>query len=149
MDKLKLETVIKDFEDALKTLSEVLSWGLKDDEEIEAISDPRLRAEAELSRDGVILRFEYTFETAWKLMKEINEFLGTPCYSPKDCARLSAKNGLIDNPEKWLEYTDNRNLLVHTYGRINTQRISGKIGEFAKDARILLEKARTKLQETI
>jgi len=149
MDKVKLTQTIKDCEDALKTLEGVLLWGLKDDAEIEGIADPQKRAVAELSRDGIILRFEYTFEMAWKLMKELNDFLGTPCYSPKDCIRLSAKNGLIDNPEKWLEYTDNRNLIVHTYGRINAQRIGGKIEEFVKDVKLLLDGANKKLAETL
>jgi len=149
MDKVKLTQTIKDCEDALKTLEGVLLWGLKDDAEIEGIADPQKRAVAELSRDGIILRFEYTFEMAWKLMKELNDFLGTPCYSPKDCVRLSAKNGLIDNPEKWLEYTDNRNLIVHTYGRINAQRIGGKIEEFVKDVKLLLDGANKKLAETL
>lgn len=149
MDKVKLMQTIKDCEDALKTLEGALLWGLKDDEEIEDLADPQMRAEAELSRDGIILRFEYTFETAWKLMKELNDFLGTPCYSPKDCIRVSAKNGLIDNPEKWLEYTDDRNLIVHTYGRVNTQRISGKIEDFVKDTKLLLDGANKKLANVV
>lgn len=147
MDKVKITETIKDCEGALKTLEGVLTWGLKDDAEIENIGDPQMRSEAELSRDGIILRFEYTFETAWKLMKELNDFLGTPCYSPKDCIRLSAKNDLIDNPEKWLEYADNRNLIVHTYGRANAQRISGKIEDFTKDTGVLLRKAKEKVKE--
>ena len=152
MDKVRLMQTIKGCEDALKTLEGALLWGLKDDAEIENLSDPQTRVEAELSRDGIILRFEYTFEMAWKLMKELNDFLGTPCYSPKDCIRLSAKNGLIDNPEEWLEYleyTDNRNLIVHTYGRANTQRISGKIEDFTRDTGVLVHKAKEKVGEVV
>lgn len=149
MDKLKLAQLVKDCEDALQTLEGVLLWGLKDEDEIESIEDPREKSEAELSRDGIILRFDYTFETAWKLMKGLNDGLGTPCFSPKECIRLATKNGLITNPEKWLEYTDNRNLIVHTYGRINAQRISGKIEEFVGDVKLLLDSANKKLSSVV
>lgn len=149
MDKLKLTQLFKECEEALLTLEGVLLWGLKDEEELENIEDPREKAEAELSRDGIILRFDYTFETAWKLMKGLNDSLGTPCFSPKECIRLATKNGLITNPNKWLEYTDNRNLIVHTYGRINAQRISGKIEEFVGDVKLLLENANKKLAGTV
>lgn len=142
MDKIKLEELLKDCADALKTLEGALLWGLKDDEEIEGIEDKQEQAEAELARDGLILRFEYTFETAWKLMKGINNSLGTPCFSPKECIRLATRNGLINNAQKWLDYTDNRNLIVHTYGRKNAQRISENIVDFTKDMRKLIDSAK-------
>ena len=72
-------------------------------------------------------------------MKGINDSLGTPCFSPKECIRLATINGLINDAQKWLDYTDNRNLIVHTYGRKNAQRISEKIADFAKDMRKLID----------
>lgn len=142
MDKVKLEQLINDCTDALETLESVLLWGLKGDEEIENIEDPQEKAAAELSRDGVILRFEYTYELAWKLMKEVNNSLGVECTSPKECMRYALKNDLINDAEKWFNYADNRNLIVHTYSRQNAKRISEKIADFAEDMGKLIDNAK-------
>ncbi len=71
----------------------------------------------ELERDGVIQRFEYTFELSWKVLKKYLE-LNQPNSSEmsvKDLFREAGKLALIDSVEKWFEYLKARNLTSHTY----------------------------------
>ncbi len=69
-------------------------------------------------RDASIQRFEYTFESLWKLLKAyLDEHEGVVCNSPKQCFREALKTGLLSAPETetCLKMTDDRNLTSHTY----------------------------------
>ncbi|MBU1129837.1 nucleotidyltransferase substrate binding protein, partial [Patescibacteria group bacterium] len=70
----------------------------------------------EFVRDSVVQRFEFSFELGWKLMKMVLNYLGREdCNSPRESIVISAQVKLIDNPEKWLDYLEVRNLSVHMY----------------------------------
>ncbi|WDU83019.1 HI0074 family nucleotidyltransferase substrate-binding subunit [Caloramator sp. Dgby_cultured_2] len=47
--------------------------------------------------DGIIQRFEFTFELSWKLMKEFLEHEGIEANSPRSVIREAFKTGLVDN----------------------------------------------------
>jgi nucleotidyltransferase substrate binding protein (TIGR01987 family) len=70
-----------------------------------------------LEKEGVIQRFEYTFELAWKSVKDYLEANGliispvTPRQVLKDA--FSAK--VIADGQTWIDMLDHRNLLSHTY----------------------------------
>jgi nucleotidyltransferase substrate binding protein (TIGR01987 family) len=101
--KLKL----KDYKKALKTLSEIIS-----------------EKENDIIRDATIQRFEYTFELAWKTLKQfLKESHGIIANSPKAVFREGFKIGLFDEKvtQLFLEMTDDRNETVHLYdeNRIN------------------------------
>ena len=69
-------------------------------------------------RDAAIQRFEDTFETFWKLLREyLRECEGIRCNSPKSCFREALSAGLITEEQTMtcLEMTDDRNLTSHTY----------------------------------
>lgn len=69
-------------------------------------------------RDAAIQRFEYTFESVWKLVKAyLYEVEGLVCNSPKSCWRELLAVGLADESEvsQLLAITDDRNLTSHTY----------------------------------
>ena len=72
--------------------------------------------EDDLSRDGLIQRFEFTFELAWKTLKEIFEDEGlTGLNSPKTVLREAFSGGLIKDEELWLVMLKDRNSTVHIY----------------------------------
>ena len=51
-------------------------------------------------RDASLQRFEYTFETAWKLVKSyLYEIEGIDCASPKGCFRQALKTGILTEKE--------------------------------------------------
>lgn len=86
-------------------------------------------------RDAAIQRFEYSFESFWKFIKEylrIKE--GIISYSPKSCFREVFTVGMINEDEtiKLLEMTDDRNMTSHTYKEEVAQIIYGKLQEYSR-----------------
>jgi nucleotidyltransferase substrate binding protein (TIGR01987 family) len=81
-------------------------------------------------RDAAIQRFEYSFESAWKLLKgylEVQE--GIVCNSPKGCFREALQTGLMSRAEveTCLIMTDDRNLTSHTYLEALAERIYAQL----------------------
>lgn len=64
---------------------------------------------------GAIHAFEFTFELAWKAMKKVLKINGYEVGSPRDTFRKAASEGLIDDPQKWFDFLEKRNLSSHTY----------------------------------
>ncbi|NTU63097.1 MAG: DUF86 domain-containing protein [Chloroflexi bacterium] len=81
-------------------------------------------------RDAAIQRFEYSFESAWKLLKEYLETQeGIVCNSPKGCFREALHVGLLTRAETetCLIMTDDRNLTSHTYLESLAERIYAQL----------------------
>lgn len=72
---------------------------------------------SQLEKEGLIQRFEYTFELAWKVLKDRMEHDGlSPDYiSPKAVIRQAHAAGYIKDADIWLRMTGDRNLMSHTY----------------------------------
>lgn len=69
-------------------------------------------------RDASLQRFEYSFESLWKLLKAyLAQHEGILCHSPKQCFREALQVGLlsVEEVETCLVMTDDRNLTSHTY----------------------------------
>jgi nucleotidyltransferase substrate binding protein (TIGR01987 family) len=95
---------------------------------VEIVGKPK----TEVTRDATILRFEYTFEMSWKLMKRIlAQEHRLEAFSPKMAFRRAAQVELIDDPEPWLRYHELRNVLVHTYKESGMDEIYEKVKDFA------------------
>lgn len=70
-----------------------------------------------LEKEGVIQRFEYSLELAWKTMKDFLEQGGlviTPV-TPRQVIKEAFAAKLIDDGQVWIDMLDHRNLLSHTY----------------------------------
>lgn len=74
----------------------------------------------ELSKEGLIQRFEYTLELAWKTIKDYleseDEIIAK---SPKSAIKNAFQIDLIDNGELWINMLQDRNLMSHTYNEDN------------------------------
>ncbi|MHA7879514.1 MAG: nucleotidyltransferase substrate binding protein [Saccharospirillum sp.] len=72
---------------------------------------------SQLEKEGIIQRFEYTFELAWKVLKDKMEADGLQLdqISPKAIIRAAYKAKYIDDGEGWLRMMGDRNLMSHTY----------------------------------
>ena len=71
----------------------------------------------DLEREGVIQRFEYTFELSWNVLKDRLEYDGviiTPT-TPRQVIREAFQAKLIDDCETWIDMLTDRNLMSHTY----------------------------------
>ena len=93
----------------------------------EALKEP----ESEIVIDGVLHRFEFTFELAWKTIKDALEYLGLvdKTGSPRENIQLGFRHGIIEDGEKWIEIMLSRNLLSHLYDEQTSRKIYNDIKE--------------------
>jgi nucleotidyltransferase substrate binding protein (TIGR01987 family) len=75
----------------------------------------------DLELAGLIQTFEFSFELAWKTLKDLLEFEGYDVASPRSVIRtaLEAKHASPEQCEILLEALGKRNLLTHTYDEDN------------------------------
>jgi nucleotidyltransferase substrate binding protein (TIGR01987 family) len=74
---------------------------------------------SDLEKEGLIQRFEYTFELAWKTLKDYLESKGNPVQFPRDVVKDGFKANILKNGEAWMEMLEKRNLIAHTYNEEN------------------------------
>jgi len=73
------------------------------------------QANDELDRDGVLQRFEFTFELFWKTLKLILKYEGFECRSPRSCIKEAFEKDYIVDSETFLDMLEDRNLSSHVY----------------------------------
>jgi nucleotidyltransferase substrate binding protein (TIGR01987 family) len=71
----------------------------------------------QLEQEGIIQRFEYTFELAWKLLKDImeNDGIVIERISPNYVIKQAFHSKYITDINTWLKMAGDRNLMSHTY----------------------------------
>lgn len=128
MEKFKFNS--RAFESAIQSLKE-------------GLQDPQLN-ENILLRDGVIQRFEYTFELAWKMIQRVLYFLEEldqeKLMSKKDIFRLAAQKGLLSSAEQWFIFLNARNETVHLYNPESAAQVFEIAQKFPPFAEELLDK---------
>ena len=83
--------------------------------EIVSAGEKRGEEEIDLLREGLIQRFEYTHELAWKVMKDYAEYQGyVDVRGSRDAFRLAFEMGLISD-KRWMDSIADRNLTSHNY----------------------------------
>ncbi|MYE55076.1 MAG: nucleotidyltransferase [Chloroflexi bacterium] len=72
---------------------------------------------SQLELEGVIQRFEFTFELSWNLLKDRLEYDGVviATVTPRNVIREAYSAKLIDDCEVWIDMLTDRNLMSHTY----------------------------------
>ena len=119
----KIEAIMKQFEQALQRLDEVLK-------------EPK----NSIVRDSAIQRFEFSLDLAWKSVKAyLEEKKGMVCNSPKDCFREAYHQKLIEYDDVWMKYVDMRNETVHTYKEEVAEKIYSELPAVLKHLKGLLE----------
>lgn len=84
----------------------------------------------ELLRDGIIQRFEFTFELAWKTLKEVFEDEGLiGLNSPKSVLKEAFSAGIIQDEKLWMNMLMDRNSTSHMYNESNAIEICKNIKE--------------------
>ena len=76
-----------------------------------------LESYSKLERAGLVQFFEFTFELAWKTLKDLLLHLGVDAKTPREVIRSAFEAGLLDeeSAEALLDALGRRNLLAHTY----------------------------------
>ncbi len=84
-----------------------------------------------LEKEGIIHRFEYTFELAWKVLKDRMEYDGIVLdkISPKAVVRQAFSAKYIQDADIWLKMIGDRNLLSHTYDFATFEAVLKRIGD--------------------
>lgn len=72
---------------------------------------------SQLEKEGIIQRFEYTFELAWKVLKDKMAYDGIVLdrISPKAVVREAYAAKYIVDADTWFKMIGDRNLMSHTY----------------------------------
>lgn len=91
---------------------EIVSQRVNEDEAVE-----------DLLKEGLIQRFEYTHELAWKVMKDYAEYQGyTDIRGSRDAFRKAFEMEIITD-KRWMESIADRNLTSHNYDDETTEAI--------------------------
>lgn len=70
----------------------------------------------DLEREGLIQRFEFTFELAWKTLQDYHEDNGhEDVRGPRKVIKQAFADNLISDGQSWINMMDSRNDSVHTY----------------------------------
>lgn len=86
---------------------------------------------SQLEKEGIIQRFEYTFELAWKVLKDKmeNDGIILDQISPKAVVRQAFQSKYIKDAETWLDMIGDRNLMSHTYDFMKFEAVIKTIAE--------------------
>ena len=97
---------LTNFERALRLLREAMAEGP------EALN--------QLEKEGVIQRFEYCFELAWKTVKDYMEVSGVvfDVVMPRQVIKEAFAAKVLNDGATWIAMLDHRNLLSHTYNPV-------------------------------
>lgn len=79
-------------------------------------SDRSMSDLSELEKEGLIQRFGYTFELAWKVLQDYLQFPGFQFQiGPNSTLQMAFENGLIDSHDGWRRMAKARITTLHTY----------------------------------
>ena len=93
--------------------------------------------------DSCVKRFEYTLETAWKLVKKI--LIKKYGKSDKELSmnnifRFMQGYGYTQNWENWKEYYEKRNSTAHEYNIQKSRNLISLVPKFLNDTEFLISK---------
>ena len=95
-------------------------------------------------RDGLIQRFEFTYDLAHKMLRRALE---ASAANPEEMDRMGfptlirtgIEQGLVAGPwADWRSYRDMRNITSHTYDEAKARQVAAAIPGFLSEARALL-----------
>ena len=85
---------------------------------------------SELEMEGLIQRFEYTFELAWKVLQDLLKYKGYEfVQGPNGSLQKAFEDGLISNHDGWRRMAKARITTSHTYNEGEAEGIVEKIYE--------------------
>lgn len=96
-------------------------------------------ADSALSRDGVVQRFEFTFELLWKALKVFLEEKGIIVTTPKECLQQAFRLGWIQDDLIFVAMLEARNRMSHEYDESEAMKVFKEVRKrFIKPIRALI-----------
>lgn len=78
----------------------------------------------QLGKEGLVQRFEFTFELAWKVLNDYLRYGGQQVPAlPRSVIRAAFASGLIEDGDAWIDALKARNLSSHVYDLETVTRI--------------------------
>lgn len=86
---------------------------------------------SDLEKEGVVHRFEYTFELAWKTLKDYLIYSGVVLdqITPRKVIKEAFAAKIIDDGQIWIDMLEQRNLMSHTYDSETFEAVFGSISQ--------------------
>lgn len=104
----------------------------------------------DIYQDALIKRFEFTFELAWKTLREFMTEQGyqLEILSPKGVFAFAFQEGILSDETLWLDMLESRNLTTHDYGHELSQMIADKISNrYCKELTLLAKYISAKINQ--
>ncbi len=76
---------------------------------------------SDLEKSGIIQIFEYTFELAWKTMKDYLKEADIEVNFPREVLKTAFSYEIIEEGDTWIDMLEKRNLMSHTYDKKNSE----------------------------
>lgn len=114
----------------------------------EAIETMEERELTQLEKEGIIQRFEYTWELAWKVIKDYLEREGVVLdrITPASVIRAAFAAKVIKDGQTWMRALDARNKMSHVY---NIKEFEDVIEEIRKHYLTLFDDLHFSMMENI
>ena len=92
---------------------------------VERLKEALEEKENDIIIDGVLHRFEFTFELAWKTMKDYLEYVGVieKTGSPREIIKSAFEYGMLEDGEAWIKMMLARNSLSHLYDEAKSREV--------------------------
>jgi len=127
-NEIRWEQRFSNFIRALKKLSEAVEYINNDLGEKEIENENAGEVLEEIIKEGLIQRFEYTYEMAWNVMKDYALYQGiSEIGGSRDAIRYAFSSNLITDGDIWMEMIKSRVKTSHTYNEETAQEIYLKI----------------------
>lgn len=117
---IRWEQKLESYSKALRRLSEIVNCA-------------KSRELSDFEKDGLVQRFEFTHEMAWKLMMSFcrHQSPETELFGSKDSTRWAFTHGLIIDGELWMQMIQSRNSTSHNYdGSVADQVVQRVVKEY-------------------
>lgn len=98
---------------------------------------------SELEKEGLIQRFEYTYELSWKTLQDFLRYKGYIDFAgPNATLSLALQDGYITDADGWRKMKKSRELMPHIYDKeqVDLIDIAGIFADLLKQLCIRLEK---------
>jgi len=77
---------------------------------------------------GLVKAFEYTYELAWKTLKDFLGYQGVEgIVGSRDVFRSAFSNGIIEDGHLWMSMIESRNKTAHTYNKKTAEEIADEV----------------------
>ncbi len=95
----------------------------------EGVSQADAAGLSDLEKEGLVQRFEYTWELAWKLLKDYleAEVVVLETITPRATVRAAFSAQLIGHGDLWMAALDARNAMAHTYDARRFDKVIGEL----------------------